>query len=99
TLPGGIHIQVSSPRAQGGDHLDGVVEEVTIPVFALAQRLFGALGGGEIHADAHQSGNLALRGPDGAEIDHGGKAAAVFAAILHFDAADPAGGGVGDVVD
>src|SRR5579875_715467 len=76
-LPRGIHVKVAAARAEGGDHLSRVLEEIAIAFLAFTQGMFGAAGGAEIDGDRNQAFDAAAGGAHGRQIDHGREGAAV----------------------
>ncbi len=99
SLPGRVDVQIAAARAEGGDHLRGVIEQVAVALFAFAQGVLGATGGAQVDGDGDQTFNDAGRRADRREVNHGRESGAVLAAVAHLKAADAAGGKAGYIAD
>jgi hypothetical protein len=72
SLPGGIGIEKLSRRAERGDHLAGVFEEVAIPLLRFAERLLLAQGRALVHGHGDQAGERASLVAQGGDVEGNG---------------------------
>ena len=91
TLPGWIGIEKLPGRAERGNHLSGVLEEVAVPLLRFALRLLAVQVLALIHGNCDHSGQLAERIAKRRNVQRDGNLHAVPAAHLGVKAGYHAG--------
>ena len=91
SLPGRIGIQELSRRAERGNHLAGVLEQVAIAFLRLALGLVLAHGRALVHGHGHQADDGGVGVAQGGDMERDGDQSAILAAQLSLKAGYAAG--------
>ncbi len=90
-LPRRIGIEKLSCRAERGQHLGGVLEEVAVPLLRLALHLLAVQDRALVHGHGHRAGKLARRIAQRRDVQRHGQNHAILAAHPRIEAGHHAG--------